>query len=165
VNARDIKVVKAKKFADDINSIVPHYVQEVFANWKKEHKKTYTGEEHEYRLRVFMDNLKFIEDFYKGPKQTYTIGITGFTDLTHEEFVEKYVGGLLPKPKTLIGKKYAYANVNAADLPASVDHRTTGGVNAVKNQEQCGSCWAFSAVASMEFAYWKSSGTLKSLSE
>lgn len=85
--------------------------------------------------------------------------------MTHEEFLEKYVGGLLPKPKRDGSKPFAYSNVNAADVPASADHRTTGGVNAVKNQEQCGSCWAFSAVASMEFAYWKSSGTLKSLSE
>ena len=83
------------KFADDKTSEIPFYVQEAFKNWKKEFSKTYEGEEHEYRLRVFMDNLKFIEDFYKGPKQTYTIGITTFTDLTHEEFVEKYVGGLL----------------------------------------------------------------------
>jgi hypothetical protein len=88
VNAANIKPIDVKpfKYADDINSVVPHYVHEAFKNWKKEHKKTYTGEEHEYRLRVFMDNLKFIEDFYKGPKKSYTIGITGFTDLTHEEF-------------------------------------------------------------------------------
>merc|ERR1712110_1161307 len=160
VKAGDVTV--SKKFADDMNSVVPEYVIEAFSNWKVEHGKTYEGEEHEYRLRVFMDNLKFIEDFYKGPKETYTIGITGFTDLTHEEFLEQYVGGLIQDDREKI---FVDEEIDMSALPSSVDWRTGGGVNAVKNQEQCGSCWAFSAVASMEFAYWKSSGTLKSFSE
>merc|ERR1712110_689270 len=47
---------------------VPEYVVKAFTFYKAKYGKTYTGDEHEYRLRVFMDNLKFIEDFYKGPK-------------------------------------------------------------------------------------------------
>ena len=101
------------------------------SNWKVEHGKTYEGEEHEYRLRVFMDNLKFIEDFYKGPKETYTIGITGFTDLTHEEFLEQYVGGLIQDDREKI---FVDEEIDMSDLPSSVDWRTGGGVNAVKNQ-------------------------------
>merc|ERR1719183_1880751 len=45
--------------------------------------------------------------------------------------------------------------------PAAWDWRPKGVVTPVKNQAQCGSCWAFSAVAAMEGAFnLKSNGTV-----
>jgi C1A family cysteine protease len=50
-------------------------------------------------------------------------------------------------------------------LPVSVDWRTKSDVTAVKDQKQCGSCWAFSAVGSIESAYAIAGKGLLDLSE
>jgi len=50
-------------------------------------------------------------------------------------------------------------------VPSSVDWVEAGAVNEVKDQGQCGSCWAFSAVGAMEASHQISKGKLLSFSE
>ncbi|EFX78290.1 hypothetical protein DAPPUDRAFT_246512 [Daphnia pulex] len=46
-----------------------------------------------------------------------------------------------------------------------VDYRTHACLSPVRDQKQCGSCWAFSAITPLEFARCKKNGTLLALSE
>lgn len=51
-------------------------------------------------------------------------------------------------------------HVRSSNTPDSVDWTKQGVVNDVKDQQQCGSCWAFSTIGSLE-ARWNIKNGLK----
>jgi len=63
--------------------------------------------------------------------------------------------------------KSTEASKETVEVKSAIDWRehSPSVVNAVKNQQQCGSCWAFSTIGSTESRWALKTGTLLSLSE
>ena len=131
-----------------------------FIKYVAKYGKSYgTKEEFGFRADIFKKNLARIAEENAKTENTFTVGINKFADWTPSEF--KRI--LSAKPKSS-GKKGHNLN-QSVSIPTSIDWRTQGAVNAVKDQGQCGSCWAFSAVAAMEGRWKVKSGNLLNLSE
>ncbi|XP_027345625.1 zingipain-2-like [Abrus precatorius] len=131
-----------------------------FETWLKRHGRNYLDkEEWKVRFGIYQANVKFIE-FENSQKNSYNLTDNKFADLTNEEFKSTYLGF---KPRLLSHTGFKYHE--HGDLPESKDWRKEGAVTGIKDQGECGSCWAFSAVAAVEGINKIKLGKLVSLSE
>eukprot|EP00250_Pteridium_aquilinum_P017000 c23404_g1_i1 orf=31-1137(+) len=142
---------------------------QLFESWIFKHSKNYTSSDgssqKHSRFQVFKENLFYIHghNHGKGKESGHKLGLTPFADLTVDEFRARHLGFRLPaNPKRL--RQYR-STCNANGLPSAVDWRQKGAVTPVKNQGQCGSCWAFSTIGAIEGAHAVATGELVSLSE
>jgi len=133
--------------------------QSAFTFWMQEHQKSYPHDAFHYRYNIFKSNMNFVDAHNKGT-HTFEVGMNKFADLTSEEFAAIYLGTRYTAPK--VTNTPTVSQVNA---PASVDWRTKGAVTKIKDQGQCGSCWAFSTTGSTEGCHFLSKMKLVSVSE
>ncbi|KAK4352117.1 hypothetical protein RND71_027635 [Anisodus tanguticus] len=142
-------------------------VMTLYESWLVEHKKVYNAlGEKDKRFQIFKDNLRYIDEQNAMSGKSYKLGLTQFSDLTNEEYRKMYLGTKGDGARRLSNRQSdRYAPKVGDSLPDSVDWREKGVLVGVKNQGQCGSCWAFSAVASIEAVNKIVTGNSISLSE
>jgi cathepsin L len=138
-------------------------VRAAFSVFKTEYAKAYDDEAADLaRFAIFAENYRMINDVNRR-NVLYSLAVNRFADMTQREY-SNWLSGLSRPLKTRFSKPFKALPAGIA-LPAEIDWRQKGAVNPIRNQFQCGACWAFSANAAAESAWFIANGTLTRLSE
>lgn len=136
-----------------------------FSQFKQNYGRNYrNANEEAMRFRIFQNNLFLIRQLNKFEQGSAMYGVTDFADLTPEEY-KRRTGLWAPRDEFDNEIPNPTAEIPDIELPASHDWREKNAVTPVKNQGNCGSCWAFSVTGNIEGLYAIKSGQLQSFSE
>ncbi|KAL2454831.1 Cysteine proteinase RD21a [Abeliophyllum distichum] len=168
-NASDMSIISYDE-KNNVNgpSLRSHNeVKLMYEAWIVKHSKSYNAlGEKEKRFEIFRDNLRYIDEHNAKSNQTYKLGLNQFADLTNKEYRNMYLGRKHDAKRRFPKVKSDRYDPKVDDsLPDSIDWREKGAVNPIKDQGSCGSCWAFSTIASVEGINQIKTGELLSLSE
>jgi len=135
--------------------------QALWTQFKVDFAKNFEDAEDAARYLTFKSNVDFINAHNsRADEHGYTVGMNQFGDMSSAEFKKVMLTYKAENKKPNPVK--VFDTTNLAD---SVDWVAKGAVTPVKNQGQCGSCWAFSTTGSTEGAYQIATGKLLSFSE
>lgn len=145
-------------------------IENDFSNFQKKYGKSYkTQAEFNLRFNNFKSNAAKAAELTKLNGGSATFGINKFSDLSEEEFRTNYLmsdfdGEILKQYPVKTDFTSGPVNDNCNPDSTNFDWTTCGVVTPIRNQGQCGSCWAFSATETLESYYAISGGPLTLLS-
>ncbi|KAF3793687.1 Vignain [Nymphaea thermarum] len=146
---------------DDLND--EKHLWDLYKRWARSFNVSRGKAAMRRRFPIFVENVRFIEASNNN-SVSFKLQLNAFGDLTNEEFLSIYAG-YRPDPSATKNATEVFKHGSNQYTPSSIDWRALGAVTPVKNQQQCGSCWAFSVVAAIEGLNKIQSGSLVSLSE
>jgi len=158
-----------RDFAELSNELVEFSEENIkeFEQFLQTYAKRYSSiEEHRRRFKIFSKNLKYIRNAQSFVNNT-VFDSNHFTDQDDDELKKMIMPHYTGPENPTNFPKFDTSPGWSSDLkrPTSFDWRTKGAVMGIKNQEQCGSCWAFAVVGVVESLNIINGGARTKLSE
>jgi len=153
----------------------------LFEEFVKTHGKKYEAEEYGRRLGIFGDSLRFIKEWNSNPKNTFSVAINEFADMTGEEFAKGHLNDYLVEDEKAVealqdgdlGESRSVGEASAAELrngamhvssgkelPKEVDWVHTKSTGRVYKQGVCAACYTFATNEAIEAEYFIKTGKL-----
>uniref|UniRef100_A0A8C6CN74 Cathepsin W n=1 Tax=Moschus moschiferus TaxID=68415 RepID=A0A8C6CN74_MOSMO len=130
----------------------PLELKEVFRLFQMQYNRSYPNPaEHARRLDIFAQNLAKAQRLQEEDLGTAEFGVTQFSDLTEEEFVQLY-GNQVAGEALGVSRKVGSEEWGES-VPSTCDWRKAGTISPVRNQQNCNCCWAMAAAGNIE-ALW-----------
>ncbi|XP_032677457.1 cathepsin 8-like isoform X2 [Odontomachus brunneus] len=162
-------VTRAFQIFNGVNVLPPEISKQLDDYWqtyKMQFNKTYTRNQENARRMAWEQNLV---EIYKhnlmaaAGHHSYTLRDNHITDLSSSQYMRKMVK-LIPSRKRRLSTDSMLSAILRHDIPARLDWRELGFNTPPVNQRECGSCYAYSVVESIQGQIFKQTGMLIPLS-
>lgn len=131
-----------------------------FLAWMRNTNNIFVGDEYHLRLGIFLSNQRYVLNHNSDRENTFKLKMNHLAALTPSEY-KSLLAFKTDFSRNLKKMQSKRVRPNAVE----VDWRTKGAVNDIKDQGNCGSCWAFSAIQNCESAEFIKYNTLYRFSE